>query len=138
MKNLLKKIRKSNKGFTLVELIIVVAIIAVLTAVAAPQYIKYVERSRYATDLNCLAEIAHAAEIAKVGNGSTTPSANTVTVDVGGALAYASSNDLTTAVAQVVPASSYTFVSKTFTEHADITITIQTAGNASYTAPTAP
>ena len=49
MKNLMKKIRKSNKGFTLVELIIVIAIIAVLAAVAAPQYIKYVERSRNAT-----------------------------------------------------------------------------------------
>lgn len=45
MKNLMNKIRKSNKGFTLVELIIVVAIIAVLTAVLAPQYIKYVERA---------------------------------------------------------------------------------------------
>ena len=49
MKNLMKKIRKSNKGFTLVELIIVIAIIAVLAAVAAPQYIKYVERSRNST-----------------------------------------------------------------------------------------
>ena len=50
MKNLMNKIRKSNKGFTLVELIIVIAIIAVLTAVAAPQYIKYVDRSRWAQD----------------------------------------------------------------------------------------
>ena len=46
MKNLMNKIRKSNKGFTLVELIIVVAIIAILTAVVAPQYVKYVEKSR--------------------------------------------------------------------------------------------
>lgn len=46
MKNLMKKFRKSNKGFTLVELIIVVAIIAILTAVVAPQYVKYVEKSR--------------------------------------------------------------------------------------------
>lgn len=47
--------RKNNKGFTLVELIIVIAIIAVLAAVLAPQYIKYVEKSRIAND-NQMAE----------------------------------------------------------------------------------
>jgi type IV pilus assembly protein PilA len=46
--NSLKKL--DNKGFTLVELIIVIAIIAVLAAVLAPQYIKYVEKSRWSTD----------------------------------------------------------------------------------------
>ena len=46
----MKKIRKSNKGFTLVELIIVIAIIAVLTAVAAPQYLKYVDQGRWSVD----------------------------------------------------------------------------------------
>lgn len=38
--------RERNAGFTLVELIIVIAVIAVLSAVAAPQYIRYVEKSR--------------------------------------------------------------------------------------------
>ena len=46
----MKKFRKSNKGFTLVELIIVIAIIAILTAVAAPQYLKYVDKSRWSQD----------------------------------------------------------------------------------------
>ena len=41
---------KNNKGFSLVELIIVVAIMAVLIGVLAPQYIKYVEKSRKSTD----------------------------------------------------------------------------------------
>ena len=63
MKNLMKKIRKSNKGFTLVELIIVIAIIAILTAVAAPQYIKYVERSRQGVDASSLEEVRHAVEV---------------------------------------------------------------------------
>lgn len=43
---------KSNKGFSLVELIIVVAIMAILVGVLAPQYIKYVERSKVAADEN--------------------------------------------------------------------------------------
>lgn len=40
------------------ELIIVVAIIAVLSAVTAPQYIKYVERSRIGVDEGYIGEVA--------------------------------------------------------------------------------
>lgn len=42
----------NNKGFSLVELIIVIAIMAVLIGVLTPQYIKYVERSRESADLD--------------------------------------------------------------------------------------
>ena len=39
-----------NKGFSLVELIIVIAIMAILIGVMAPQLLKYVERSRESSD----------------------------------------------------------------------------------------
>lgn len=42
--------KTNNKGFSLVELIIVVAIMAILIGVLAPQYIKYVEKSRVSAD----------------------------------------------------------------------------------------
>ena len=42
---------KKDSGFSLIELIIVIAIMAVLVGVLAPQYLKYVERSRNAVDL---------------------------------------------------------------------------------------
>ena len=39
-----------NKGFSLVELIIVIAIMAILVGVMAPQLMKYVEKSRVSAD----------------------------------------------------------------------------------------
>ena len=59
----MKKMRKNNKGFTLVELIIVIAIIAILSAVAAPQYIKYVEKSRVSSDSAFAADVASCAKV---------------------------------------------------------------------------
>ena len=42
--------KKNNKGFTLAELLIVVAIIAVLVAIAIPIFTTQLEKSREATD----------------------------------------------------------------------------------------
>ena len=47
----------TNKGFSLVELIIVIAIMAVLVGVLAPQFIKYVEQSRRSKDIQAAANL---------------------------------------------------------------------------------
>lgn len=49
--------RKNNKGFSLVELIIVMAIMVALVAVLAPQYIRYLQRSRDAVVVNAAEDI---------------------------------------------------------------------------------
>jgi type IV pilus assembly protein PilA len=51
---------KNNKGFSLVELIIVIAIMAVLIGVLAPQYLKYVEKSRVSSDKQSVASVVEA------------------------------------------------------------------------------
>ena len=50
--------KTNNKGFSLVELIIVIAIMAVLVGILAPQFIKYVGNSRVSTDIKNGQEIA--------------------------------------------------------------------------------
>ncbi len=53
----------TNKGFSLVELIIVIAIMAVLVGVLAPQFLKYVERSRKATDVDNMQAVITAIQV---------------------------------------------------------------------------
>lgn len=55
--------KKDNKGFTLVELVIVVAILAILVGILAPQYTKYVEKSRQSADAANMDEMVKAVEI---------------------------------------------------------------------------
>ncbi len=56
--------KMNNKGFSLVELIIVIAIMAILIAVLAPQFLRYVEKSRLQSDNSALGEVANAVKVA--------------------------------------------------------------------------
>lgn len=58
--------KKNNKGFTLVELVIVVAILAILVGLLAPQYTKYIEKSRQSADVNNMEELVKAIEVYSV------------------------------------------------------------------------
>ena len=59
-----KVAKKNNKGFTLIELIVVIAIIAVLAAILAPQYLRYVEKSRVNADQSTANELINVAKTA--------------------------------------------------------------------------
>lgn len=53
----------NNKGFSLIELIVVIAIMAILVGALAPQVMKYVESSRQSTDIQNLSAVRSAVEV---------------------------------------------------------------------------
>lgn len=68
----MKERKMNNKGFSLVELIIVIAIMAILIVVLAPQYLKYVEKSRNSTDVSNATEIVTALQVYAADPDATT------------------------------------------------------------------
>ena len=81
--------KMNNKGFSLVELIVVVAIMAVLMAVLVPTLIRNVEKTRVQKDKSAIAEIHHATELAiadedflnaKAATTAVTPTNGSITV----------------------------------------------------------
>ncbi len=55
---------KSNKGFTLVELIVVIAILAILAGVAVPAYTGYIKKAESAADITKLDAVKTAVQAA--------------------------------------------------------------------------
>ena len=63
---------KNQKGFTLIELMIVVAIIGILAAIALPAYQNYVQKAKFSELLNASAGAKTAVEICFQSNGALT------------------------------------------------------------------
>lgn len=77
----MKKERKDNRGFSLVELIIVIAIMAILVGIVGTQVIPYLNRSREAKDLQLLNSYSTAAVSAYSMNVDKLTGTGTITID---------------------------------------------------------
>lgn len=95
----MKKITKNNKGFSLIELIIVIAIMAVLVAIIAPNLTKYLGSSKKNTDKKNSDEIVSTIKTCitdfETTNGDLISSTGTATVtwSAAGSTVNGTSND---------------------------------------------
>lgn len=56
--------KRNNRGFSLVELIVVILIMAIIAVALAPQVVKWVENSRIASDMQTKADLESACKLA--------------------------------------------------------------------------
>jgi type IV pilus assembly protein PilA len=107
--------KMNNKGFSLVELIIVIAIMAVLIAVLAPQYLKYVEKSRVSADGQTADEFYGAFQVVASDPDVNLDTAKTYSANSDATGNITISGDAKTALADVMDtAATYKYKSNTF------------------------
>ena len=118
--------KKNNKGFSLVELIIVIAIMAILAGALAPALIKYINKSRRSADISNADTIRTACQ--------TAMSDEDAMVAIGTGVTGASVSDLkssygafSTEISSILGNS--TITSKYFDKGNESTVDINVAGN---------
>ena len=87
----IKMIKESQAGFTLIELMIVVAIIGILAAVAIPQYQNYVTRAKFQDGMVTLESTKKATALC-IQNNAGVPTACNTDATIGTTMATSAAN----------------------------------------------
>ncbi len=136
----MKKTKKNNKGFSLVELIVVILIMAILGVALAPQVMRWVNNSRIATDASNYDALVDAAQIAAATNA---PSADiTITFNNSGvSFTGTDSNGFEAKMVTILPdlgtktGTSYTGIKTQQNGSPSFVITVKTSGQVIKTTP---
>lgn len=83
LKNRVQEASKNQKGFSLVELIIVIAILGVIAAIAIPNVTTSVQQARINTDITNARAIANALQMAKAKDEAATLDKATAEAELG-------------------------------------------------------
>lgn len=118
--------KKNNKGFSLVELIIVIAIMAILAGALAPALIKYINKSRRSADISnadtirtaCQTAMSDEDAMVAIGTGVTGASVSELKSSYGA---------FSTEISSILGNS--TITSKYFDKGKEFTVDINVAGN---------
>ena len=119
--------KKNNKGFSLVELIIVIAIMAILAGALAPALIKYINKSRRSADISnadtirtaCQTAMSDEDAMVAISSGFTSQKITDVLKNYG-----AFSTEIKSILGDKT-----TITSKYFDKGKDFEVTINVAGN---------
>ena len=80
--------KRKNGGFTLVELVVVIAVLAILAGVGVVAYNGYIEYAQKGVDRNTVGEIIHAIELANYDDPSLFEGGATVFITEGGVTSH--------------------------------------------------
>lgn len=121
----MNKKEMNNKGFSLVELIIVIAIMAILVGALAPQFMKYIERSRQATDIQTAGTVFTVLTTAYADPDVTSkPGAGTVTLPTAAGTAGTFANEVWESLGKKSPV-----IKSNAYKTAGMTISVDAVGN---------
>ena len=127
--------KNNNKGFSLVELIVVIAIMAVLVGVLAPSLLRYVEKTRIQKDASAIAEVCEAIKISAAEesiynelNAATAAERTVLVTKSSGAISSTKLPNLAADLSKTI--GTITFSGK---DAADVTITIVVDANGAIT-----
>ncbi len=126
---------KNNKGFSLVELIIVIAIMAILVGVMAPQLIKYIEKTNVSADSQ-LADAVHSAVITACMDPEVIAATDTATTygSLSGSAGYnitglTTGNTLSDAILDILGCSAGTEISTSLKSYGAASVMVRVDGN---------
>ena len=84
----MKEIKNCKKGFTLLELLVVVLIIGILAAIALPQYKKAVTKSKYATLKSLTKSFYQAQQVYYLTNNTYADTFDKLDISIGNSKTY--------------------------------------------------